>query len=108
MTLNGTSTKTSENQIVAESDLRGHSSRVQIACERAFHKYRANSCQTHMHFLHSDSSTRRDSFDVFMRHWQTLAPNRTEHRLNANHAQVMIEPFVAKTAEIVNTILEDK
>ena len=108
LTLNGTSTKTSENQIVAESDLRGHSSRVQIACERAFHKYRANSCQTHMHFLHSDSSTRRDSFDVFMRHWQTLAPNRTEHRLNANHAQVMIEPFVAKTAEIVNTILEDK
>lgn len=101
------STKLSKKQIGAENDLRGHSSKVQTACERAFQNYRANSCQTHKHFLHSDSSSRQNSFDVFMRHWQTLSPNRTDHRLNASHDKIMVEPFVEKTAEVVNSIITE-
>lgn len=85
---------------------RGHVSAVQTACERAFHKYRATPCQSHIHILRSDSSTRKTSFDVFMRHWDTLAPRQTQHMLAETHADIMSEPYVAGTAACVNSIIK--
>ena len=85
---------------------RGHLSKVQTACERAFRKYRATRCDCHIHILRSDSSTLRMSFDVFTRHWRTIAPNQTEHRIDETHANIMAEPCVASTAVLVNSIIE--